>query len=91
MPEKPPEIKRVFKADENGFVNFGDVSRQILEKQCQYGVSYAFGDKDCDCPNLGEGLRITGDPGNYHDVRIHKDDIDEFVRRYEAYQEQQKF
>lgn len=89
--EKPFEQKLTFEADKDGFVKFGDVSRRLLNKQCQYGVTYAFGDESCDCPNLGEDLRITGDPGNYHDVKIHKDDIDEFVRRYEAYKNEQKF
>jgi hypothetical protein len=85
MIENIPEQKIVFEADENGFVRFGDVSRRLLGKQCQYGVSFAFGDQSCNCPNLGEGLRITGDMGNYHDVKIHEDDIDEFVRRYKEY------
>lgn len=89
--EKSFEQKPIFEADKEGYVKFGDVSRKLLEKQCQYGVTYAFGDENCDCPNLGEGLRITGDPGNYSDVKIHKDDIDEFVRRYKEYKEQQKF
>ncbi len=85
MNESIPEQKIVFESDENGFVKFGDVSRRILNKQCQYGVSFAFGDSGSGCPNLGEGLRITGDIGNYHDVKIHQDDIEEFVRRYKAY------
>lgn len=80
-----------FEADKDGFVNFGDVSRKLLNKQCQYGVTYAFGDESHDCPNLGEGLRISGDPDDYHDVKIHKDDIDEFFRRYNAYKNEQKF
>ncbi|MFA5644130.1 MAG: hypothetical protein WC928_01225 [Patescibacteria group bacterium] len=84
------EQKPSFEADKDGFVNFGDVSRQILKKQGQYGVAYAFGDESCDCPNLGDGLRILGNPGNYCDVKIHKDDIDEFVRRYKAYQEERR-
>ena len=89
--EKPFEQKLTFETNKDGFVRFGDVSRKILNKQCQYGVAYAFGDESCDCPNLGEGLRITGDPGNYHDVKIHKDDIDEFVKRYRSYKESQEF
>ncbi len=89
--EKPFEQKPTFEADRDGFVKFGDVSRKLLNKQCQYGVTYAFGDESCDCPNLGKDLRITGDPGIYHDVKIHKDDVDEFIRRYEAYKKEQKF
>jgi len=88
--EKPLEQKPIFKSDKDGFVNFGDVSRELLGKQCQYGSRYvdgAFGEY----PKLGEGLRITGNSDNYHEIRIHKDDIDEFVRRYNAYQKEQKF
>ena len=85
------EQKPKFEADKDGFVRFGDVSRKLLEKQCQYGVTYAFGDESCDCPNLGEGLRIKGDPGNYIDVKIHEDDIEEFVRRYKEYKKGQIF
>jgi hypothetical protein len=89
--EKSFEQKPTFKADKDGFVKFGDVSRKLLNKQCQYGVNYAFGDESCNCPNLGEGLRITGDKENYPDVKIHKDDIDKFIKRYEAYKNEQKF
>lgn len=37
-------------------------------------------------PNLGEGLRFQGDPCDYHMVRIHRDDYEEFHRRYHEYQ-----
>ena len=81
-----PDLAAMFKTDENGYVSFGDLSRRILKKQGQYGVRYAFEDAEGDYPNLGEGLRIIGDPGNYCDVKIHKDDIHEFVDRYNNYQ-----
>jgi len=44
-----------------------------------------------DHPKLGEGLRVKGDSDKYHDMIIHKDDIDEFIRRYNDYQDKQKF
>ncbi len=68
-------------ADENGFVNFGDVSRGELGKQAQYGSRYVNGFRD-EYPNLGEGLRFEGNPSDYHSLRIHHEDIDEFVRRF---------
>lgn len=85
--EKILEQRPTFEADENGFVDFGKVSRQLLGKQTQYGSRYidgAFGEY----PKLGEGLRVKGNSDNYHNIKIHKDDIDEFVKRYREYQEQ---
>lgn len=68
-------------ADENGFVSFGDVSRGELRKQAQYGSRYVDGFQG-EYPSLGEGLRFEGSPDDYHSLRIHKDDIAEFVRRF---------
>lgn len=88
--EKPFEQNPVFEADEEGFVNFGEVSRRLLDIQAQYGSRYvdgAFGEY----PNLGDGLRIKGNSDDYHNLRIHEDDIAEFVRRYNAYLNRQKF
>ena len=63
------------------YVKFGDiVAHGHLDGQTQYISRYIDGKID-GWPNLGEGLRFKGDPGNYHDVTIHKDDVDEFVRR----------
>lgn len=85
--EKPIEEKPIFEADENGFVDFGEVSRRLLGKQSQYGSRYIDGAFD-EYPKLGEGLRINGNSDDYHNIKIHKDDIDEFVKRYKEYQEQ---
>jgi hypothetical protein len=70
------------------YVDFGDVSRGRLGQQCQYGSRYIDGRIE-GYPNLGEGLRFQGRPENYHSFKIHRDDVEEFVRRYEAYQAQQ--
>lgn len=58
----------------DGFVGFGDVARSRCKQQCQYVSRYV--------PNLGEGLRFRGEPSDYHFLEIHKDDVNEFVRRY---------
>lgn len=34
--EKSFEQKTTFKVDKDGFVNFGDVSRKLLNKQCHW-------------------------------------------------------
>jgi hypothetical protein len=76
--------------DEEGFVRFGDVSNRFIPlMQVQYSSRYLNGLGGS--PNLGEGLR-TKNPGvaGCHTVRIHKDDIPEFVRRYREYEAEQK-
>ncbi len=76
-----PNLSEKYKSDEKGFVSFGDVSRGELNKQSQYGSRYVNGFNG-EYPNLGEGLRFDGDPDDYHSLKIHRDDIAEFVRRF---------
>lgn len=88
--EKSFQQAPTFETDKDGFVKLGDVSRRLLGKQAQYGSRYvdgAFGEY----PKLGDGLRIKGSSDDYHNLQIHKDDIDEFVKRYNSHLNQQKF
>lgn len=68
------------------YVDFGDVCRNRCGQQAQYGVHYFDKDK-----KLGEGIRLRGKRGreldlsSYHDVEIHKDDVDTFVERVLTY------
>jgi hypothetical protein len=71
---------------EGDFVRFGDIARGRLGEQAQYASRYI--DGRLDYPNLGKGLRFEGDPSDYHDVRIHKADVEEFVRRWQEHKEQ---
>ena len=73
--------------DAEGFVRFGDVARGLLSQQAQYASRYIDGTVE-GYPNLGDGLEFKGDPSNYHDVKIHKDSVEEFVRRVREYKEQ---
>lgn len=70
-----------------GYVGFGDAARKI-GIQSQYSSRYVQGDSDhANCgsdPVLGRVLRFAGDPGDYHDLTIHEDDVDEFVSRVKA-------
>ncbi len=76
--------------EDRGFVNFGDVvARRRLCKQCQYASRYVDGRIE-GYPNLGRGLRFQGSVDNYHTLKIHKDDVDEFVRRIREYRHQQE-
>lgn len=67
------------------FLSLGDICRTFLGKQAQYGCPYyckSTAEKR-DYPYLGEGLRITGTASDYHGMRIHKDDVEEAVRRFD--------
>ncbi len=72
------------------YVNFGN---QVVHKfglgQTQYISRYINPNLDEEYPMLGEGLRFKGNPSNYHNVEIHVDDIEKFLRRYRAYTELQ--
>lgn len=73
----------------DNFVDFGDVSRKELKMQCQYAARYIDG-KIPGWENLGEGLRFTGfdsngNINNYHAMKIHRDDVNEFVRRVKSH------
>ncbi len=65
------------------YVDFGDVARDKIGEQCQYVAHYVDGRHGK--PNLGAGLRIVGDPADYHGLKIHADDVDEFVNRVTTY------
>ncbi len=67
---------------DGGYSSFGDFSRSRLGQQCQYGSRYIEG-KIERYPALGEGLRFQNlDRSDYHSIRIHREDMDEFERRY---------
>lgn len=70
------------------YVNFGDVCRNRLSMQCQYGSRYLQKPRDGNEPPdtyLGDGLRILGEVEDYHSLRIHQGDVEEFVRRVARY------
>ena len=69
---------------EDNYVDFGDISRGKLGLQCQHGSRYIHGEIE-GYPNLGYGLCFKGNNHNYHSFKIHKDDVDEFVKRHKEY------
>jgi hypothetical protein len=79
-----------------GYVNLGDVCRKELGLQCQYGSRYADPAWSTESAReagsywkyCGEGLRIIGTSTNYHLMKIHRNDVKEFVKRVkETYSE----
>jgi hypothetical protein len=61
-------------------VDFGDVARDRCGQQSQYASRHfnpLFADEYAQFQ-----LRVHGNPDDYHFLRIHKDDVEEFVRLY---------
>ncbi len=71
-------------ADPSEWVCFGDLARNEMGQQCQYGSRYIDGSIE-GWPCLGTGLRFRGSPENYHAVRMHVDDIPVFMQRYREF------
>lgn len=71
--------------DHEAFVPLGDVARGRLGEQCQYIAPLVAGTGRL--PALGEGLRVRGTVADYHSMRIHRDDVEEFVSRVSAHRQ----
>ncbi|MDD5749465.1 MAG: hypothetical protein PHO91_01600 [Patescibacteria group bacterium] len=85
QPKDQIEIEgKLFDVDENGYVHFGDIALDLLRQQSQYASRYVNG-KIEGYPSLGDDLRFQGDPSEYHELLIHKDDIQEFIKRVREY------
>lgn len=62
------------------WVDLGDVCRGRLSQQAQYGCRWS--------ESVGKGLRYQGDMRDYHAMKIHRDDVEEFVARVETYRKE---
>jgi len=60
------------------YIDFGEICRNKLNMQCQYGMYYIEGFGGY--PDVSEGLRFIRND-NWHQIKIHKDDVDEFISR----------
>jgi hypothetical protein len=70
------------------YLRFETVIQERLNEEGQYVSRYV--DGALGCPNLGDGLRFEGDPIYFTTFKIHKDDVEVFIRRYLAYKEERK-
>lgn len=70
----------------HGWVRFHDVAIQRCRMMSQYASRYIDGRNGQ--PNLGAGLRFRGRVQDYHRILIHADDVEEWVRRWQANEEQ---
>jgi hypothetical protein len=60
---------------DNDYIAFGPIARGKLNNQAQYARHWL---RD---PEVNEGIRWRGDFSNYHTLEIHKDDVDDLVKR----------
>ncbi len=88
---QPEKYLGKYEIDSKGFVKLGDIAHGLLGRQAQY-VSRLIDGLDPDYPNIGQSLRfkdVFGEDGkgtgDYHDYKIHKDSVEEFVKRAKEY------
>lgn len=73
-------------------ISLGEKLREVFGGQVQYLVRY-FDESCCKSEGrefLGEGLRIEGNAGNYHDMKIDRDDLPEAIKRLRELKEREK-
>ncbi|MFA5155059.1 MAG: hypothetical protein WC453_01350 [Patescibacteria group bacterium] len=74
--------KYQMKADKDGYVPVSAFATQELGRQAKNIASLLDGEEGTSPENnLGQGLRYQGASGNYDTMKIHIDDIKEFIER----------
>jgi hypothetical protein len=76
------------KADKDGFVCVSAFATIELQRQTKNIAAFLDGDEGTE-PDyfFGEGLRYKGNSGNYSDMKIHIDDLEEFIKRVKKHYE----
>ena len=78
--------KYLSKVDKDGFVYVGDFSTQELRRQSKSVAAFLDGEEGAEPgTNLGNGIRFKGSSGNYSDMKVHIDDLEEFIERVRNY------
>ena len=82
VPEQSLKEKYQHKADLDGYVLVSVFAGPETKHQAKSIAALADGEEGTvEELNFGKGLHVKGNSGNYDEVKIHIDDIDEFVRR----------
>ena len=73
--------KYLSKVDSDGYLRLGDIDRGDFEGRQVKNISSLLDGEEGTSPeyNLGEGIRYQGKSGNYSDMKIHIDDLNEFI------------
>lgn len=74
--------KYLSKADAEGYISVGAFATGELRRQGKSVAALIDGEAGTEPETfLGKGLRYKGESGNYSDMKIHVDDLEEFIRR----------
>ncbi len=78
--------KYLDKIDSDGFLRIGEFANQELKRQSKSVAGLVDGEEGTN-PEIffGRGLRYKGSAGNYPDMKIHIDDLEEFIKRVKEY------
>ena len=78
--------KYLSKVDKEGFVYVGDFATQELKRQSKSVAAFLDGEEGTEPDiHLGNGIRFKGSSGNYSDMKVHIDDLEEFINRVKNY------
>lgn len=64
------------------YIDLGTVVHDMLDMQMQYAVRYLDSDK---YPTISAGIRWQGNLVDYHEIRIHSEDVNTFVKRVQEH------
>ena len=80
--EKPLKEKYQLKADAEGYLKLSDFREELNGRQIKNIASLLDGEEGTSPDyDLGRGLNFKGKSGNYSDMKIHIDSLDEFIGR----------
>lgn len=78
--------KYLSKVDKDGFFYVWDFATQELKRQSKSVASFLDGEEGAEPDiNLDNGIRSKGSSGNYSDMKVHVDDLEEFIKRVRNY------
>ena len=70
------------KVDTDGYLRLSDIREELNGRQVKNTASLLDGEEGMSPEyNLGKDLKFLGKSGNYSDMKIHIDSLDEFIKR----------
>ncbi len=81
-PNQSIREKYLSKADNEGYISLSDARAEFDGRQIKNIASLLDGEEGTEPDyNLGGGLNFKGKSGNYSDMKIHIDSLEEFIER----------
>ena len=87
--QKPKNLQEILreKADNEGFIFLGDIPRNIFGgRQIKSIAAFLDGEEGLSPDiNLGKDINFKGKSGNYSGMKVHIDNVEEFIERVKKY------